>query len=689
MGMGWGVWDVLWNHTTAWFTRPPTALRHVLAHWIPFAGLAFFIALAHGGVGAHYGIPSLFREDPSLANFGAAAHANSPVVWTLFGGTVLVANLVTIALLRDFVSGVPLPSSTRDHMFALYREGSWWLAPLAAVVVFPADAVHTGMSRIHVALEAAAGLLLGVLATFVVVGLVHRIVKALPTERRSHPSRRWHPRHHLDAAADDPQGFGAIIAYVVVAVAANVAWSRAPVLVPAASIALLLNWTLLVYFAIVVLGPRTRVVMLAALAAWIVACNRVPYRARFPGIAYPDAPAARASRPMPPRVDAADALQAWFDRSARGRARLPLVVVAASGGAYRSAFYVAGVLDRLGKYGCGEHVRLLTGASGGMVAAAYYSTLGPNERRAGVWSAMLDDIQHARETGPFPTRYPIRGDSLTPVAQQMVRDVLALLVPGRTPLDRGAVLDRQWPTLDARTFADLAPGEADGSRPMLLLSPMVVETGQPLFVSNIDLGRAGADRGQVRELFAMDPPARATLSLATAVRMNASFPYVSPAIELPGERGPLRVVDAGYFDNYGVSAAAALLSSARVRDWLQAHVSRVVLIQVRASPPEAPSSGTGLSRVPHFVTSPIEAAGSARDGSMLLRNDLEVDLLREALRPAGSEAIEVRAIPPFLLANAAAMSWYLTPNDRRKILAAAEEAVDARRDALLEACTSE
>ena len=38
--------------------------------------------------------------------------------------------------------------------------------------------------------------------------------------------------------------------------------------------------------------------------------------------------------------------------------------------------------------------------------------------------------------------------------------------------------------------------------------------------------------------------------------MNASFPYISPAVSLPVDP-PRRVVDAAYYDNYGVNLAAA------------------------------------------------------------------------------------------------------------------------------------
>ena len=50
--------------------------------------------------------------------------------------------------------------------------------------------------------------------------------------------------------------------------------------------------------------------------------------------------------------------------------------------------------------------------------------------------------------------------------------------------------------------------------------------------------------------------------LSTAVRTSASFPFFSPATTLP-TLPRRRVVDAGYYDTYGVSLAASWLFSVR------------------------------------------------------------------------------------------------------------------------------
>jgi hypothetical protein len=66
-------------------------------------------------------------------------------------------------------------------------------------------------------------------------------------------------------------------------------------------------------------------------------------------------------------------------------------------------------------------------------------------------------------------------------------------------------------------------------------------------------------------------------------RMNASFPYVSPAVDPPTE--PRRhVVDTGYCGNYGVRTAAAW--RVHHRHWLKRNTSDVVFIQARDLPSE-------------------------------------------------------------------------------------------------------
>ena len=99
---------------------------------------------------------------------------------------------------------------------------------------------------------------------------------------------------------------------------------------------------------------------------------------------------------------------------------------------------------------------------------------------------------------------------------------------------------------------------------------------------------------------------------------------------------PRHVVDAGYYDNYGMQVSTAWLHANR--EWLARHTSGVLLIQIRDSlsvmdrvdtddhtttPWEMISHGFDL------VLNPIQAAARARSSTSMFRNDLEVEYLND------------------------------------------------------------
>jgi len=177
-------------------------------------------------------------------------------------------------------------------------------------------------------------------------------------------------------------------------------------------------------------------------------------------------------------------------------------------------------------------------------------------------------------------------------------DLLSNFMPLRRSNDRGRVLEDTWEQNIGRDcpaagkpmagpFRDLAVGEREGWRPSMIVSPMIVEVSAPMLISNLDLG--DLNRDEFFKKFADEPVVDADqLKLSTAVRMNATFPLVTPGVCLPTEP-PLRLVDAGYYDNYGVNTAAAWLTSNL--DWLTVNTGGVILIRsARTPPPSRPSN---------------------------------------------------------------------------------------------------
>jgi hypothetical protein len=305
---------------------------------------------------------------------------------------------------------------------------------------------------------------------------------------------------------------------------------------------------------------------------------------------------------------------------------------------------------------------------------------------------------------PRAHRVPIPRDSLSAVAWQLLRDLAGVFRPWATTSDRGRVLEAQWPTLSI-PFHDVRQEEACGLRPSLVFSPMLVESGAPAFISNLRLsefrthyrnadGSSDADEHSA-ELFRILPeayghagPANGRgLTIATAARLSATFPYVLPAVSLPCTPHR-RVVDAGYYDNYGIDVVTGLLTSEPVRDWVIRNCSGVLVIALRAFPDQPTTEPAApLRRLLWWLTSPVEAMFNARGSSQTFRNREQLRLTRQiygaalaALGPAQAEWQQAGRdfvdIVTFTCETDASMSWHLSDADMAEMRDAAEAVTD-------------
>lgn len=144
--------------------------------------------------------------------------------------------------------------------------------------------------------------------------------------------------------------------------------------------------------------------------------------------------------------------------------------------------------------------------------------------------------------------------------------------------------------------------------------------------------------------------------------MNASFPYVSPAVSLP-TRPSRRVVDAGYYDNYGIDIATAWLAEARTRRWIEDNVASVIVIEIRAFPPPEDTEHSAFSRAFRWASSPLEGVAASRGQGNVYRNNRSLRSL---------EALTSIPVHRIVFTNGAGsgdvgMSWYLTEPELRTI----------------------
>src|SRR5271166_6045155 len=365
-------------------------------------------------------------------------------------------------------------------------------------------------------------------------------------------------------------------------------------------------------------------------------------------------------------------------------ARPILVAVATCGGALRAGVWTAAVLDAIGNEvpEFPKHVRYVTGASGGMVGAALFV---PSR----VWSPAAGALpETSAAMGGLANRFA--NDYLSPLTRRFIlRDLPFAIFPWRQSYDRGHALEDAMVhggklTELGSTFSQLLGAERQGQIPSLVFSPMLVEDGRRLLISNLDLDDLTTIDGEnllsesrseivkliesetqktlkprdslefrkinaisAVEFFRLFPQARDTFQVVTAVRMNATFPVVTPTGVLPTD-SPRQVVDAGYYDNYGVDLATALIFAHR--DWIANNASGVLLVQIRAFRNEKqlkvldePILSEGLvntasnvtnilARGIRWLTSPVTGLAEARQAVMHYRNDGQVNVLDHYFR---------------------------------------------------------
>lgn len=646
--------------------------RHALL-FLPLVGITS-VAIA-GGLLTVFGLDNLFKDDieRDWLTFIFSARVQTQVYATAVMGLVWSVFVLIEEYDRDGSDRLPIKTASEllwpgIAILSLIQFG----AAVINIMWAPAGPPPSLHEMVLAITHSAFGLLVGLAFVWLVIKVSLAVA-------------RWTGIHHL---------------FVVLglSVIALLTAGFSLFLVPLMSIFIGLGFLIIVYSLFELAKTQWRFALVLLILLSLVVGASVEFKYQFPGLEdhYRKPRAERvpltggAPLAVANLVSPLAALDAWRTRQRQGsgRAAPKLVVVTASGGGYRATFWTAIVLDRLRELeeeqrlpGFTGGIRLLTGASGGMVATAYFAALqSETGARKGVRSSIEADIDRTRGFDSNAER-----DSLTAVIQALSQwDAPLTFLPVVNLHDRGRALEKQWKVL-ARSFTDLATGERAGWRPSVILSPMLIDDGRPLFISNLDLSEIIGGEGRAVEFFRLFPDVHDQFLLATAARMSATFPYIAPTVSLP-TRVPQRVVDAGYFDNSGLGTAAAFLQEPKVADWIRSNTSGIILIEIDAfdgtieegaarephgnawcretspelKPQEASAISDLLDRVPRslqWLTSPLEGVAAARSAGSQYYNQQ----LMRTLNALYGEGRGGSLIERISLRNSAraSLSWHL------------------------------
>lgn len=305
--------------------------------------------------------------------------------------------------------------------------------------------------------------------------------------------------------------------------------------------------------------------------------------------------------PYPPRLEESEKLKQteddlrknielltnWKRLNHDGTQKPKAVFVALSGGGSRAALWSFLGLQHLDSLCQGElmkHSVMMTGSSGGMIGGAYFREL---------WRQSLQDSS----MNPYSEKYrmDMGKDLLNPILFNLtVNDMLIrtkkFKYDGRSYWkDRGYVFEETLNqhsrgVLDKPLSAYLE-AEKSAQIPFMIFAPSIVNDSRRMLIANIPLAFMSSavispnnheENVEFQRLFANNQAGNARF--LSILRMNATFPYIMPLVDLPTKPG-IEAFDSGLRDNYGIKTTVKYIF--HMKDWLKNNTSGIVILQFR------------------------------------------------------------------------------------------------------------
>ena len=269
-----------------------------------------------------------------------------------------------------------------------------------------------------------------------------------------------------------------------------------------------------------------------------------------------------------------------------------MVVLCVSGGGMKAAVWAMQVLQQADQALNGDlfkHIALITGASGGLIGSAYLRELNLK-------------IQQGADINLYDEKY------IDNISKDLLNSLIFTIVVNDLFLpwtkfekggftyhkDRGYIFEQQLNqnTYNAftRSIADYREPEATATIPMMFITPSIVNDGRrmiisPHKVSYMSTAPVSPEKRHTLEIDAVDfgrlfeKQGAYDMEISTALRMNATYPYILPNVYLPSVPG-IEVMDAGFRDNYGIMSASRFIHV--FKNWIKANTSGVILVQIAA-----------------------------------------------------------------------------------------------------------
>lgn len=367
-------------------------------------------------------------------------------------------------------------------------------------------------------------------------------------------------------------------------------------------------------------------------------------------------------------------LENWKKQT--GNKKPKLVVLNTSGGGLRSAmwtFRVLQELDSLTDKKFSKNIQMITGASGGMIGAAYYRDLIIMEKEkqintrlsarylSNVGKDLLNRLSFSISTNDMFFRF------------QKVEINDNIYSKDRGYAFEQALISNLEGALSG-TLGDYEEYERSGEIPTMIFTPTIVNDGRRLLMSSQHHGylqatdqldeRVGLnpqiENIEYLKYFAKNNPKE--VSFSSVLRMSATFPYIMPMITMPTKPG-MQVMDAGIRDNYGSKTTVRYLIA--LRKWIEENTSGVIVLKVRDT--KKTLVGETFENIGLFE-SLLLPFGNMYDNFPRVQDFNQDELFSTAMR---SMNYPIEVVTFNLRGNfndRISLSWHLTKKEKEKII---------------------
>ncbi len=388
-------------------------------------------------------------------------------------------------------------------------------------------------------------------------------------------------------------------------------------------------------------------------------------------------------------------LNNWKNKFKNQKKKPKMVFICASGGGQRAAVWTLRSLQVADSITHGKLLDqsiLMTGASGGMIGMCYYRELKLQEKTKGI------------KISQNKAFYQIARDVLNPVAFSLVVNDLFFRTRGfsfgnkQYEQDRGYSFENQLNINSGgilwKKIIDYQTPEKKATIPLVIMAPTIINDGRKLhisaqhvsYMSNTLIDNKSTLRNQrqksieFRRLF--KDQEGDSLSFTSALRMSATFPYITPNVTLPSIP-EMEVMDAGLSDNFGLGDAIRFVYV--FKDWIAENTSGIVFLSIRDSEKEREIETNEKNGIVDKLFNPIGSLYQSWDYLQDINNDNledfakgwfknEIDVVDIMYTPRPKywkliqeKDIDAQQLDEIYRIERASLSWHLTTREKESL----------------------